>query len=210
MNQNNGGGPVDQESSKAFERRQEVIDAALREFSSKGYKGASLNNILKDAQISKGTFYYHFKSKEDLYFFLIGILIDEKKEFLKDRIKPEDFNKDIFSIFRLQAKLGVEFAINNPHINDFSKSFIKEKGSSIYDKALGRYNFKDDASIKALIDNAYAKGEIRDDMPKEFAERLIGHLFTNLVELSSAVNVEDYEKQINYLIEFMKNGLAKR
>jgi len=96
---------LNQESNKVFERKQEVINAALKEFSEKGYKGASLNNILKNAEISKGTFYYHFKSKEDLYFFLIEILIDEKKEFMKDRIKPEDFNKDIFSIFKLQSKL---------------------------------------------------------------------------------------------------------
>ena len=201
---------MDQESNKGFERKNEVIDSALKEFSEKGYKGASLNNILRNAQISKGTFYYHFKSKEHLYFFLIEILIEKKKEFMQTKINPEDFNKDIFTIFKLQSKLGVEFAINNPIINNFSKSFIKEKGNKIYDKALERYNFKEDASIKALISSAYTKGEIRDDLPKEFVERLIGYLFTNLVELSGTTSVEDYEEQINLLIEFIKNGLRKR
>lgn len=200
---------MNEQSQKTFERRQEVIDAALKEFSEKGYKGASLNNILKEAQISKGTFYYHFKNKEDLYFFLIEILIEEKKRFMKDRIKPEDFNEDIFTIFKLQAKLGVEFAINNPQINDFAKSFIKERENLIYEKALERYNFKDDTLVKSLINNAYTKGEIRNDIPKEFVERLIGHLFTNLVELTGALNVEDYEEQINFLLEFMKNGLRR-
>lgn len=200
---------MNEQSQKTFERRQEVIDAALKEFSDKGYKGASLNNILKEAQISKGTFYYHFKNKEDLYFFLIEILIEEKKRFMKDRIKPEDFNEDIFTIFKLQAKLGVEFAINNPQINDFAKSFIKERENLIYEKALERYNFKDDTLVKSLINNAYTRGEIRNDIPKEFVERLIGHLFTNLVELTGALNVEDYEEQINFLIEFMKNGLRR-
>lgn len=201
---------MNQETNKIFERKDEVIDAALKEFSEKGYKGASLNNILKNAQISKGTFYYHFQNKEDLYFFLIGILIDEKKRFMADRIKPEDFNKDIFSIFKLQSRVGVEFALNNSKINYFSKSFIKEKGNEIYEKALERYNFKDDDSIKSLINSAYIKEEIRDDLPKEFVERLIGYLFTNLVELTDAINVEDYEEQINFLIEFMKDGLRRK
>jgi len=129
---------------------------------------------------------------------------------MKDRIKPEDFNKDIFSIFKLQSKLGIEFATNNPMINNFSKSFIKEKGNEIYEKVLERYNFKDDESIKALINSALIKKEIRDDLPKEFVERLIGYLFTNLVELTGAYNVEEYEEQINFLIEFMKNGLSRR
>ncbi|SNS05714.1 hypothetical protein SAMN05446037_1003179 [Anaerovirgula multivorans] len=47
-------------------------------------------------------------------------------------------------------------------------------------------------------------------MPKEFVERLMGYLFTNLVELTGATNVEDYEEQINFLIEFMKDGLRRK
>lgn len=199
-----------EEFNKSFERKQEVIDAALKEFSEKGYESASLNSILKEAQISKGTFYYHFKNKENLYLYLIGVLIDEKKRFMASKIRPEDFQQDIFSIFKLQTRLGVELALSNPQINDFSKSFTKEKGSKIYEKALERYNFKDHEAMKMLIHGAYMKGEIREDLPKEFVERLIGYLFTHVVELMGTHGIDDYEETINYLIEFMKDGLRKK
>ena len=46
--------------------RRSVLDAATREFSSKGYEAASLNQILLAAGLSKGSFYYYFDDKLDL------------------------------------------------------------------------------------------------------------------------------------------------
>lgn len=201
---------MDQDKEKTFERRQYLIDAAIKEFSQRGYESASLNNILKEAQISKGTFYYHFKNKEDLYFYLIGLLIEEKKRFLGQAMKPEDFQKDIFAILKHQARLGIEFAADNPGINGFAESFAKEKGSGIYEKALKRYNFQESDPMKQLIDQAYLKGELRTDLPREFVQRLMGYLLTHMAELTNALKVEDYGQDINHLIDFMRNGLQKK
>src|SRR5258705_2037796 len=43
-----------------------VLDAAAREFAHHGYEGASLNQILLAAGLSKGAFYYYFDDKADL------------------------------------------------------------------------------------------------------------------------------------------------
>jgi AcrR family transcriptional regulator len=44
-----------------------ILDAALTEFAAHGYRGASLNRIIEAAGISKGSMYYYFDSKNDLY-----------------------------------------------------------------------------------------------------------------------------------------------
>ena len=46
------------------ERRQEFLDTARELFYSKGYEETSVNDILKKLDLSKGTFYHYFKSKE--------------------------------------------------------------------------------------------------------------------------------------------------
>lgn len=48
-------------------KRQRILEAAAREFGAHGYQGASLNEILEEAQISKGAAYYYFDDKADLY-----------------------------------------------------------------------------------------------------------------------------------------------
>ena len=49
------------------EQQQAILIAALEEFSSHGFNAASLNRIIDAAGISKGSMYYYFDGKEDLY-----------------------------------------------------------------------------------------------------------------------------------------------
>jgi TetR/AcrR family transcriptional repressor of nem operon len=69
--------------------RERILDASCQAIISKSFNGAGLNEILQNAGVPKGSFYHHFKSKEDL-----GIAVIEKstaehmerlKELLSDR-----------------------------------------------------------------------------------------------------------------------------
>ncbi len=48
-------------------RRQQIIVAAKRVFSSKGFNKATMEDIAKEAELSPGTLYLYFKNKEELY-----------------------------------------------------------------------------------------------------------------------------------------------
>ena len=48
------------------EKRDQILEAAAKEFSAHGYEGAVLNTILERAGISKGAAYYYFEYKADL------------------------------------------------------------------------------------------------------------------------------------------------
>ena len=47
--------------------RQRILEAALEEFSQKGYEAASLSNVCAEKGISTGIIYHHFKDKDALY-----------------------------------------------------------------------------------------------------------------------------------------------
>ncbi len=49
------------------EKRRFIINIATRIFAEKGFEKTDISDILKEAEISKSTFYYYFKSKRDLY-----------------------------------------------------------------------------------------------------------------------------------------------
>ncbi|WP_018767047.1 TetR/AcrR family transcriptional regulator [Bacillus sp. 105MF] len=48
------------------ERRNEILDTAEKLFVSKGYMKTTVNDILREIGIAKGTFYHYFKSKEEV------------------------------------------------------------------------------------------------------------------------------------------------
>ena len=85
--------------SRSQETRIQILDSAVRLFSEKGYSETSVSAICDSAGISKGAFYYHFLSKQELFLallenwltdldsgFQIIAYIDEQKE-SKD-VKP--------------------------------------------------------------------------------------------------------------------------
>ena len=52
---------------EAEETRKSVLDAALRVFSRKGYAATALEEIAKEAGVTRGAIYHHFANKEQLY-----------------------------------------------------------------------------------------------------------------------------------------------
>jgi len=48
-------------------QQQAIVQAAIDEFATHGFHDASLNRVIDAARISKGSMYYYFDGKEDLY-----------------------------------------------------------------------------------------------------------------------------------------------
>ena len=59
------------------ERRTEIIETAERLFLQHGYEETSVESIIKEIGIAKGTFYHYFKSKDELLDVLMDRLIKE-------------------------------------------------------------------------------------------------------------------------------------
>ncbi|EMV4835388.1 helix-turn-helix transcriptional regulator, partial [Listeria monocytogenes] len=49
------------------EKRLKILEAAMGEFTEKGYQAASTNKICEKAGVSKGLIFHYFGSKEKLY-----------------------------------------------------------------------------------------------------------------------------------------------
>lgn len=57
------------------EKKTRIIEAAIEEFSKVIYHDASINQIIKNAEISRGSFYQYFEDKDDLFFYIIETII---------------------------------------------------------------------------------------------------------------------------------------
>lgn len=61
-------------------RRREIVDAAIRLFAYKGYSSTTVNDILESVGIAKGTFYHHFKSKEEVMRAVVLQIVEQNME----------------------------------------------------------------------------------------------------------------------------------
>jgi TetR/AcrR family acrAB operon transcriptional repressor len=62
--------------AEAEQTRQQLLDAALRVFGRQGYDATSLDDIAREAAVTRGAIYWHFKGKAELY----QALLSERQE----------------------------------------------------------------------------------------------------------------------------------
>ncbi len=60
-------GTAERREREKLRRKNEIIDAAERVFFSKGLDQSTMDDVAAEAELSKGTLYLYFKSKEELY-----------------------------------------------------------------------------------------------------------------------------------------------
>jgi AcrR family transcriptional regulator len=91
----------------AEERRAGILDAALAVFSARGYHASSIDDIAREAGISKALIYEHFDSKQGLY----GDLLEQNANELFERLASSLAGVEIESgAARLAAGLDAFFA----------------------------------------------------------------------------------------------------
>ena len=66
--------------------RATVLKAALAVFSAKGYAAASLDDVAREAKVTRGAIYWHFKSKADLYNTLVEELSARGASVVQDAV----------------------------------------------------------------------------------------------------------------------------
>ena len=71
---------------KGEKRKKELLKIAYDMFLTKGYENTPVDEIIEKAQIAKGTYYYYFKSKEQMLEEVIDMMIDSETEMAKQVI----------------------------------------------------------------------------------------------------------------------------
>lgn len=79
------------------DKKNKIIKAAKKEFSRVSFEETSINKIIEEAEISRGSFYQYFFSKEDLLSYIMKKDIDIIDNTIDKILK--DSNGDIFEVF---------------------------------------------------------------------------------------------------------------
>lgn len=93
------------------ERKTEILDTAEHLFITKGYGKTTINDILKEIGIAKGTFYYYFKSKEEvmnaIVLRFVSVGVRKAREIVADNTLTAHEKITAF-IYTMETILGAE------------------------------------------------------------------------------------------------------
>nr|BAL59703.1 transcriptional regulator, TetR family [Candidatus Acetothermum autotrophicum] len=71
-------------------RRQQLLDAAIRVFARKGYVETSIDDIIKEAEVARGTFYLYFPGKKEIFLAIIDRYFELVSQ-LVERLMAEEW-----------------------------------------------------------------------------------------------------------------------
>ncbi|MCR4960951.1 MAG: TetR/AcrR family transcriptional regulator [Lachnospiraceae bacterium] len=188
-----------------------IIKSAREQFIKKGFSGASIRQICKDAGVTNGAFYAHFDSKEDLFATLVGPtvrgirkLYEGENQTYMDMDPSADFktileqtftsnrvfiryvyeNADIFKLL-LTAAAGTEY-------EDFADKFAREEAANT------KEFFK---TFSSYTDNAE---KLSEEIIRHISILVVSTLFDGLLEGKTE---DEVVRESDLVSEFCLAGL---
>ncbi len=103
--------PMARISKDPDERRREIINAAEKLFNEKGFENTAVSDIVKSIGVAQGTFYYYFKSKDDVFCTIAEEFLDT---FMESFVLIVDNEKlDVVEKVEMIFDKGIELIKNN-------------------------------------------------------------------------------------------------
>jgi AcrR family transcriptional regulator len=183
--------------TRTSESKQKILLTAIDLIKEKGYDSMTLKDICTEANVSKNTFYYYFKSKEDLLLQFYGIPVENVMSniasILMEENNVEQFWKLIEPLLDFLVENGTEitkhmlYALTNQHIQPFDISGFQQDGADI---------------VVKIIERAQSSGEIRNSSDPSLLLKTSQAQFLGIVLVWCAKNGEfDFKNEVRLLIE---------
>jgi AcrR family transcriptional regulator len=189
-----------------FDHRDDLLAAALEEFSERGFDAGSVNRILADAGMSKGQLYHHFPDKEALYLGLVRWMIAEKAAWLATH--PPTPNDDFFDQVAAHVEASVRFASQRPEVDRFARALLAERGRPIYAAVVAAVGFDADGMLAAWIRTHHEAGAFRADVPLDLIEKVVLLLLNHAPDLLDLSSTDDTTERVHQLLGVLRHGIA--
>lgn len=214
-------GIVERKERERQQRRSDIIDAAERVFFKHGIEKATMEEVAEEAELSKGTLYLYFKSKEELHFAINMRGADILYDYFKEAIKKGKTGMDkVVSIGRAFIECTRKYPDYFKTIAHFEHkdvdSFLKDNE----DFKRHRQERNPMQLFVQVIEEGIKDGSIRSDIPAPMLSHILWALTTGLLQHLSSDILKmhkyktggeldiDPEEYINIYFKIIKNALS--
>lgn len=148
--------------------KRKIFETSMKLFAEKGYDATSVEEITATVGVAKGTLYYHFSSKEEIFKFLV----EEGVKLLKNSIfiKTEKLDK---AIDKLKAIVLIEIKVLYKYESFMTIILSEIWGTGKRSQMCRDYVFEYIAMIQDIVEEGMQKNEIIDTDPNVIASRNI-------------------------------------
>lgn len=182
------------------EKRQKIFKADVREFATRKFSEASLNQIVKAAKIPWGSFYQYFDGKEDLYLYVIEEISKYKWDALK-QVGVEDVDGDFFDTIKEKIMALIQLGKYNP---DYAQiAIFQEMDDSEFIRKLRGDSTK---PWKQIIERDKKRGVIKPEIDADvMIDMFYNFVLMNFYKVS--LDEDKFMTRLDIAIKIMREGV---
>lgn len=201
-----------------LDKQERVLDAALAEFADRGYHQASLNRLVAQAGIAKGSLYQYFPNKEGIFQYIFQFALAMVRRTLTT-VKDETLEENFFTRLEKSLLAGVRFLREHPRIFSLYLKIQFDKNVPFRDEFLTAVRRHAAEYFGSLVRRARDRGELRPGVPDGAALFLLDALFDRFLQAVAIPSLdvtlglhqapdETVHQRIRELIHLLREGLA--
>ena len=185
--------------------KRKIFETSMELFAKKGYDATSIEEITATVGVAKGTLYYHFSSKEEIFNFLI----EEGMKLLKNSIYIK-MAKVESSIGKLKAVMLIQIKIIVKYENLITILLSQIWGKEERNMRCKKYVFEYIEMIEEIVKEGIEKGEIRKANPTVIASRIFGLTCSSLIYKLKTNEEIDIKKLYSEYENLLFSGLENK
>lgn len=156
--------------------KRKIFETSMKLFAEKGYEATSVEDITATVGVAKGTLYYHFSSKEEIFNFLVveGIKLLQNSV----DIKTERFDN---YLDKIKAIVLIEVKIIYKYEDLITILLSQLWGNEIINQTCKQQVYSYINKIETIVEEGMKRGEIKQGDPKAVAAEIYGLICSGLV-----------------------------
>lgn len=192
-------------------KRDRILDAAMKLLLERGYTKTTMSHVAREASVGRGTVYWHFASKDDLFFSLL-----ERETARIEGDMPRLLETQLPALEKLESLIRgfFQFYSDVPNLLQAFMSVLTGSDEQMQQRLLayfssiyGRY----DALIEGLLEKAKEDGDVRADLDSRVvAAAIVVMLDAMFIQIHFGLVDNDPDRLAEGVISVMSSGYLAR
>ena len=189
-----------------YKKREQLIEAATKEFLEKGYNKASLRNICAHAGVTTGALYFFFENKEELFAEIVDGPLKGLKELVAGHFRQDrELMSGIDNLNDIDPDHSAESDMFIEYIYRYRDSFIlilNSAENTVYENCVDEFVDMLERSIPAMLSGL--KGYSTDGYMSHWMAHLTFDAFTNVI--MHIDDVEEAKRRMRPILNYLVRG----
>ena len=156
--------------------KRKIFETSMKLFADKGYDATSIEEITATVGVAKGTLYYHFTSKEEIFEFLV----EEGVKLLKNSISIKT-DKLSSSIDKIRAIILIQIKVLFKYESFMTIILSQIWGNDERSQLCKKHVFDYIQMIEEIVKDGIEKGEIIEKNPNVIASGIFGFICASFI-----------------------------